>query len=618
MKKVRLILRFGLSLIRLCPGHVTAYVAYSFISQTAIPLALPLLLAEITNAFQAAAPGARQPNLTSPYIWWLVLTFSLFPLAILFRLAQTNMDNRMEKEIREKLFDKVIRQAPEFFYRYNPGQLINVLTQTSIETQQALRSLTVDPLLQVVSVCIATALIVHELGNLKEYAAWVWPLVILMVLFGLASAVVVQLKGQKPVDKAQRDVQMHRFSLMGLCDSVVKSPEEIQAMDAEKLFSDRHDKALDKMMALKRHQVFTMEIVNSAIGLPTQVILASLYGLIVYVAIPGHGGMQPGVFIALAGLTPQLMQPFRAFAMLGITASSSWPAVELVTNLLDEENRIRDLPGAKEIATLEPTLEARNVTFRYGPTLPKVFDDLSFSVPPGKITSLVARMGQGKTTFFRLALRFYDPDEGQVLIGGVPTTSFKLQNLRQHAVLMSQFPSFFHDSVRDNFRIAKPDATDAEIQHLCETTGLWSMLQKAVGGPDTLDKPFAAGMGFSGGQKRLFALTRCLLRNPTFLFLDEPTTNMSNDEKYVLIPMMRAALAGRTVVVVDHDISWLVQFCDHFVVLDSGKIVQNGSSEELLACPGVLQELYSLAVPGSSGHEAPGPQSPTMGVAQRG
>jgi ABC-type multidrug transport system fused ATPase/permease subunit len=596
MNRARLIIRFGLSLIRLSPGHVIAYVLTSFIGQTAIPLALPVLLGKITDAFQAARPGVQPASGTAPYLWWLILTFSLVPLTILFRLAQTNMDNRMETEIREKLFDRVLHQAPEFFYQNNPGQLINVLTQTSVEAQQALRSLTVDPPLQLVGIGIAIFLIVRQINDLPNFSQWGWPVVIAIVLFGLVSVIAVQKKGQKPVDHAQRDVQMQRFALASLADSAVKSPEEIQAMDAEPLFAERHAQALDKLMALKRRQILTMEMVNSAIGLPTQIILAALYGFIVFMAIPGHSGIQPGVFIVLAGLTPQLMQPFRTFAMLGIVASASWPAVELVTRILDQESRIKDLPGARDVKSVEPSLEARNVTFSYEPKVQKVFDGLSFSVPPGKITSLVARMGQGKTTFFRLALRFYDPDQGQVLLGGIPTTEFTLRSLRRHAVMMSQFPSFFHDSVRDNFRIANADATDDEIRELCGLTGLWAILEKAVG-QNPLDRPFAAGMGLSGGQKRLFALTRCLLRNPSFLFLDEPTTNMSNDEKYVLIPMMRAACAGRTVVVVDHDISWLVRFCDHFVVLDSGKIVQTGSAETLLAQPGVLQELYTLAMP---------------------
>jgi ATP-binding cassette subfamily B protein len=604
MGKFAVIRRFGVSLIKLYPGRVAAYILFSFLSQTAIPLVLPLLLAEVTNAFQpsaAAQPSATaHPYVVPAYFGWLTLTFALIPIGIAFRVAQTDMDSRMEKQLRTRLFDKIIRQSPEFFRRYNPGELSNVLNQSTVEAQMALRSLLVDPILQVISIAIAMSLIVFELRTIN--ATVVWPVVLTVVLVGVATVWLVQKKGEKPVFEAQNEAQQQRFTLAGLTDSAVKSPEEIQAMDAEPFFASRHEQGLDRMIALKRRQALTMEWLNSAIGLPTQIILAALYGFIVYEAMHGGKSIQPGVFIALAGLTPQLMQPFRTFAALGMIASSSWPAVELVTRLLDEDNRIKDVPGAKDIPQADPTLEVRKVNFRYAAELPKVFDDLDFSVPPGSITALVARMGQGKTSFFRLALRFYEPDSGDILLGGFPVRTFTLKSLREHAVMMSQFPAFFHDTVRNNFLVARPDATDEDIRRVCEQTRLWPMLESAIG-PQPLDSPFAAGQGLSGGQRRLFALTRCLLRNPTFLFMDEPTTNMSNDEKFALIPVMRAACAGRTVIVVDHDIPWLLRFCDHFVVLDNGRIAQQGTAEELLAGPGVLSELYAF--------DAPAPAAPS-------
>jgi len=163
--------------------------------------------------------------------------------------------------------------------------------------------------------------------------------------------------------------------------------------------------------------------------------------------------------------------------------------------------------------------------------------------------------------------------------------------------MMSQFPAFFHGSVRDNFLIAKADATDAEIQLVCEQTGLWSLLRRVMS-EHPLQHPFAAGMYLSGGQQRLFALTRCLLRDPSILFLDEPTTNMSNDEKILLIPIIRKACRDKTVVVVDHDIAWLTQLCDHFVVLDSGKVVQEGTSYDLASTDGIFRQLF-VSVPRS-------------------
>jgi ATP-binding cassette, subfamily B, bacterial len=599
MQKIKLLLRFGSGLLKLVPGLIALYLILSLISTVAIPRALPLLLQQLTNqaappagSAAQAGPTAAHGGVVPTYVYWLVLTFALIPARMLCKLAQTKMDNRMETRLRIDLFDKAIRQTPEFFHRYNPAQLTNILTGTTIEAQQAVRLLLVDPLLSVVGICLSAFLISQQLKGI-EGGKWI---VAAMVLIGVLSVSLVQTKGQRPVYQSQMDLQKQRFAISGLVDSAVKSPEEIQAMDAEALFSTRHASALEVLMKYKRRIALTMESVNSAIGLPGDVITAVLLGMIVFQVSATNVGIKPGTLVALLLLIPTLMEPLKVLSAIGITASSSWPAVELVSKLMDEENRIKDLKGSRAIERPEPTLQAEHLDFRYAPQLNKVFDNLTLNVPPGKVTSLCARMGQGKTTFFRLAMRFYEPEQGKILLGGIPATEFTLKSLRQHTVMMSQFPAFFHDSVRDNFRIAKPEATDEEILNLCETTGLLPLLQRAIG-PNFLDQNFAGGGLLSGGQKRLFALTRCLLRNPTFLFLDEPTTNMDNTEKYQLIPMMRAACKGRTVVVVDHDIPWLLQFSDYFLILDNGRIVQEGTGEQLLHQPGLLKELYTLALP---------------------
>ena len=240
-------------------------------------------------------------------------------------------------------------------------------------------------------------------------------------------------------------------------------------------------------------------------------------------------------------------------------------------------------------------LRVNHLTFSYEPgVLPNILDDVSFSVPPGKITGLVARTGGGKTTFFRLGLRFYDAQRGTIELNGTPHTELDLSELRRRLVLMSRAPAFFQDTVRENLLLARPDASDEKLREYCELTGIWPFLQErlAEGKRDPLDAAFHAGEALSGGQRKLFALTRCLLRDPEYLFLDEPTTGMEAETKFDFVRPMRRSCQGKTVIAVDHDLLWQLRFCDYFLVLDGGKIVEQGSGRDLLKRHGAFRKLF--------------------------
>jgi ABC-type multidrug transport system fused ATPase/permease subunit len=311
----------------------------------------------------------------------------------------------------------------------------------------------------------------------------------------------------------------------------------------------------------------------------------------IYAAYKSGNPAAAGNVVAIFLLTPQLMGPIQALSVYIIMAGSAWPRIETVNEMMESKARREEKSGTVKVATVEPTLAAKNLTFSYSSSGRKIFDDISFEIPPGKITGFVARMGQGKTTFFKLALRFYDPQQGSVLLGGRPVGDYSSDNLYNHIAMMSQFPAFFYDTLRANMQMAKADATDEEIRAICEKTGVWKILQAGVQG-NPLDEEFAAARRLSGGQKKLLALTRCLLRNPSILFLDEPTVGMDNREKFSMLEIIKQALKGHTVMVVDHDLRWLVPFCNYFVVLDDGKIAEQGTSEELLARRGLFHELY--------------------------
>jgi ATP-binding cassette, subfamily B, bacterial len=624
---------------------VAAYVVTSFLCRPVIPVTIALLFSQLTNFFEnqkieqvvheqqqstntsavlsqegndsgaakqekAGAstdsvrhPQSAQDNLLRTYLLWLVLTLILVGGMPLQRYLVSMLDGKIGNAIRRDVFDSVLRQSPGFFFKYDSDRLTVVVNQLCIQAQLALRQLLIDPILQVVSLVLVGCTLYSQMINLQQHGGSnLWFFFGPIAVFAIFATWLVTVMGRY-LQRGSSAVQEKNLALATLVGGAVGASEEVQAMRAEGIFGQKHVKLLAEALQSRIQQSLTLERLNVLNSAPGEIVLACLIGLAVFLVLSGRTG-NPGSLIAIALITPQFMSTIQTFSGLTINARMTWPSVALVNSILSSPSDIVESPNAKAFEQIGSNLEALNIVFSYNPDRPRnVLNNVSFEIPPGKVTGLVARPGQGKTTFFRLALRFYDPQAGQILVGGIPIQDFTLSSLRRHIVLMSQFPAFFHDSVRENFLVAKPDATDPEIRLLSEHTSLWPILVNSYG-DNPLDHPFDAGSRMSGGQKKLFALTRCLLRDPTFLFLDEPTTGMGPLEKYPLIDVMRKACLGKTVVLVDHDIVWQSRFCDHFLVLHEGNIIQKGSAEELRSEAGQFRELYLEA--SQSSHPAEG------------
>jgi ABC-type multidrug transport system fused ATPase/permease subunit len=617
-------------------GLVSLYLLGSLLTVSVLPVAVTLSYSRITNFFQSQSPvsgdakpgAAGQPAASQPdgaaaeqpapggpapgtrdlqrtYALWVALLLGGAAIVFGHRYLTAYFDGKIANAIRADVFSAILRQSPAFFHRHDSDRLTMIVNQFCVQTQMALRQLVIDPVMQAVGVVIIGITLFQSLSALAtDKGSQVWVLFGIILAFALLAPTLVTLSARRLQQDASM-VQHHNLALASLVGGALAAPEEIQAMRAERFFADKHHALLETSLRSRLGQSVTVERLNAMGRLPSDVVLILLIGLAVYLAVTGAGGLEPGTIVAIGLLSPQLMGAVQGLSSFTISASMSWPAVDTVNGILETGAPPAGDPRERDIPAIEPRVEARDLVFSYRPgELRNVLDGVSFELPPGRVTGFIARPGRGKTTFFRLALRFYQPQQGEILIGGHPAGEFTLESLRRHVVLMSQFPAFFYGTTRDNFRVARPDATDGEIRELCERTSLWPILEANIG-TDPLDQEFAAGKMLSGGQKKLFALTRCLITNPSILLMDEPTVGMGPLEKFPLIQTMQKACEGKTVIVVDHDILWQVQFCHYFIVLEEGKIVQRGSAQELMAQGGLFKQLYDEASGSARAGEGP-------------
>jgi ABC-type multidrug transport system fused ATPase/permease subunit len=560
--------------------------------------------APASAAERTAPPKSDHARLIGICILWAIFALGALSLGIPFRAISTKLDLTISNRLRSQLFERLLRQSPEFYHTHDPGELNAVANQFTIEAAMTLRQVAVDMLLQMVVLGGTVGLLIYNFQMKGPpptfFGIGVPPALIPIgiVLFAFISPYLTG-KMANRVRNVSSDMQEKMLALNSLVTGAMQSPEEIQTMEAEPIFSEKHDRQLEALLKSRLRSTVTIESVNLVNGLPSWFIQVVMLAFGVFLAIRSGDAESAGNVVAIFLLTPALMAPIGALSIYIVMAGTAWPRIETVNQMMESRAGREERSGDLREKSVQPTLAAKNLTFSYKPGSRLIYDDVSFELPPGKITGFVAKTGQGKTTFFKLALRFYDPQQGQVILGGRPVEDYAADNLYDHIAMMSQFPAFFYDTLRVNMTMAKPDATDDEIRQICQQTGIWKILEAGAKG-DPLDAEFAAGRRLSGGQRKLLALTRCLLRNPAVLFLDEPTVGMDNQEKFAILGMIRQAAKDHTVMVVDHDLHWLLPFCDNFIVLSEGKIAEQGTGEELLAKKGLFHDLYYASDTGAA------------------
>jgi ATP-binding cassette subfamily B protein len=330
---------------------------------------------------------------------------------------------------------------------------------------------------------------------------------------------------------------------------------------------------------------------QSAMPTLLQVVLL-VYGI--FVALESGSVAAAGAIVALYQLVPQAISPIQELLQIAAAFTASWPQVESVIEVFEAEPEGGKRDGTLELGPGDRSVTFRDVTFAYAPDHPKIVDGVSHVFPPGQVTAIVARFGTGKSTVLNLIARLRRPQTGSILIGDKGLGQIKRDSLRNNVVKVSQFPLLISDTVRENFRLAKASATDEEIEAVSRRTGLWDVLVKETppgGDPLSYMVTRQEGVGLSGGQRRILAVTRALLLEPTVLLLDEPTTGIDPIGRHDIYETLAKACTGLTVIVVDQDFNFITHFAQQVCCLENGKFGDVGTPGELMQRPTLFKRL---------------------------
>ena len=293
------------------------------------------------------------------------------------------------------------------------------------------------------------------------------------------------------------------------------------------------------------------------------------------------------VFLGIV-LIGRFMWPLLGLAMGGTQIQASLAAMDRISDVIDAKRAIADLPDAEILADESDGITFENITFSYVPDTP-VLKAVDFKINPGEMVAVVGHTGAGKTTLAALINRFYDPQEGRVLIGSHDLRKVTLESLHDAVSLIPQEPYLFDGSIMENIRYGRPEPTNEEIHELCIIIGANEFIEVLADSYDTL--VLENGKNLSAGQRQIITIARTMLANPRILILDEATSRLDAYSEALVQDAQALLFADRTTVVIAHRLTTIAD-ASRILVFDHGELIEEGSHEELLARGGVFKALY--------------------------
>lgn len=406
-----------------------------------------------------------------------------------------------------------------------------------------------------------------------------------LLLLTAAVSVWTMMQSMRRVRGLQKEFQEIEGDVSGRVADLLRGSKAVKLYAMEAVVAQNFEEQADFI----RRKSYERDVYSHVEWIKHETITYVCYALLMAVCtwryLDGHIGL--GVVAACLAAYPGLMGPLQAIFVAFTLWGGASAALTRIAAVLDTASTTPEPPGEAAVLPERAPIVFDHVLFGYEPQR-VILHDLSLEIRPGERVAFVGPSGAGKTTITQLLLRLYDPQAGSIRIGGVDLRTVPVRKLRRYFGVVPQDPFVFNTTLRDNLRVARRDATDEQIRHACEQANAWEFISKLDGGLDAIVGE--GGSTLSGGQRQRLAIARALLAEPSCFVFDEATSALDTLSEELISRTLESGLGDRTAIFIAHRLS-TVRHCDRIFVLDAGRMVQNGSYDELVARPGLFQDL---------------------------
>lgn len=529
-----------------------------------------------------------QPILDEIFIAKNQLLLMVLPLVILgaavlkggFSYGQgylmSYVGNRVVSEIRQQLFGHFLRLSLPFHQRHSSGRLVARVINDVNDMANAIPNVIRDVFQQGLTFLVLTGVAFYQ--N--------WKLATALVLIMPVSTYAIVKIGRR----------LRKFAAKGqqsMGDMASSLKEAFAGIRIVKAYGGEH---IEQQRFARGNAAYLRAVMKSAQLAALSSPLLEVIGIGGIAFIIWYGGfsvidgqMKPGEFFSFLAAMFMAYAPLRKLASANVAVQRAIAGANRVFEMLDTEHEFVHDHGRIELPVISRSLEFQNVSFSYEGSDEPAIEHINLNVEFGEVVALVGKSGSGKSTLMSLVPRFHDPSEGRILIDGRDVREVTLTSLRAQIAIVSQETVLFDETVRANIAYGRPEASEEDIVRAAWAAHAWEFIEELPEGLDTLIGE--NGVNLSGGQRQRLAIARAMLRNPPLLILDEATSALDTESERNVQAALAELMKNRTTLVIAHRLS-TVQHADRIVVLDEGRVVEEGIHHELLGRNGVYTRLY--------------------------